>query len=39
LVWVARNPGQADAAALQMMMQPNGTRFGGWSLNTADNEF
>ena len=21
------------------MMQPNGTRFGGWLLNTADNEF
>jgi len=22
-----------------MMMQPNGTRFGGWLLNTADNQF
>ena len=21
------------------MMQPNGTRFGGWLLNTGDNEF
>jgi hypothetical protein len=21
------------------MLQPNGTRFGGWLLNTADNEF
>jgi len=21
------------------MMAPNGTRFGGWLLNTADNEF
>jgi hypothetical protein len=20
-------------------MQPNGTRFGGWLLNTADNDF
>jgi len=21
------------------MMQPNGTRFGGWLLNTGDNQF
>ena len=22
-----------------LMMQPNGTRFGNWLLNTADNQF
>ncbi len=29
------NAGTFDA----LMMQPNGTRFGGWLLNTADNQF
>jgi Papain family cysteine protease/FG-GAP-like repeat/FG-GAP repeat len=29
----------AGATLTAPMMQPNGTRFGGWLLNTADNEF
>jgi hypothetical protein len=29
----------AGAALTAPMMQPNGTRFGGWLLNTADNNF
>ena len=29
----------AGANLTAPMMQPNGTRFGGWLLNTADNEF
>jgi hypothetical protein len=29
----------AGATLVAPMMQPNGTRFGGWLLNTADNEF
>jgi hypothetical protein len=30
---------QAGATMAAPMMQPNGTRFGGWLLNTADNRF
>jgi hypothetical protein len=30
---------QSGATMTAPMMQPNGTRFGGWLLNTADNEF
>jgi hypothetical protein len=30
---------QAGATMAAPMMQPNGTRFGGWLLNTADNHF
>jgi len=30
---------QAGATMAAPMMAPNGTRFGGWLLNTADNEF
>ena len=30
---------QAGATMAAPMMQPNGTRFGGWLLNTGDNEF
>ncbi len=27
------------SALVSLMLQPNGTRFGGWLLNTADNQF
>ncbi len=30
---------QAGGTMSEMMMAPNGTRFGGWLLNTADNTF
>lgn len=30
---------QAGATMTALMMAPNGTRFGGWLLNTADNDF
>jgi len=30
---------QSGASITMMMMAPNGTRFGGWLLNTADNVF
>jgi len=30
---------QAAATMTPLMMAPNGTRFGGWLLNTADNDF
>ena len=30
---------QAGATMSALMMQPNGTRFGGWLLNTRDNSF
>ena len=30
---------QVRATMAAPMMQPNGTRFGGWLLNTADDEF
>jgi hypothetical protein len=30
---------QAGSTMVPTMMQPNGTRFGGWLLNTADNQF
>lgn len=30
---------QSGATLTAVMLQPNGTRFGGWLLNTADNEF
>ncbi|MGH3952367.1 MAG: hypothetical protein ACRDSE_25180, partial [Pseudonocardiaceae bacterium] len=30
---------QSGATMTVPMMAPNGTRFGGWLLNTADNEF
>jgi hypothetical protein len=30
---------QSGATLSALMMQPNGTRFGGWLLNTADNHF
>jgi hypothetical protein len=29
----------AGSTLTPLMMAPNGTRFGGWLLNTADNEF
>ena len=29
----------AGSAMTALMLQPNGTRFGGWLLNTADNQF
>ena len=29
----------AGATMTALMLQPNGTRFGGWLLNTADNHF
>src|SRR5262249_44060772 len=29
----------ANGALNALMLQPNGTRFGGWLLNTADNSF
>ena len=36
-------PGAVEAATPSLgpagVMQPNGTRFGGWLLNTADNAF
>ena len=31
--------GEAGPTMAAPMMQPNGTRFGGWLLNTADNQF
>jgi FG-GAP-like repeat/Peptidase C13 family len=30
---------QSGSSLIAPMMQPNGTRFGGWLLNTADNQF
>ncbi len=30
---------QAAATMNPLMMSPNGTRFGGWLLNTGDNSF
>jgi len=29
----------AGSTMTALMLQPNGTRFGGWLLNTADNHF